>query len=433
MDARGGLAEHHVESLSVSEVRKRFEDVRRTTLELCAPLDPADCEPQSMPECSPTKWHLAHTTWFFEVFVLEPFEERYRPYDPAYRVLFNSYYQRVGPRQLRSERGLLTRPRLSEVFRYRQQVEERVLALLAARGDELDLLRRVELGCHHEQQHQELILTDIKHLFSRNLLAPAYLDEEAASDGVTSPLSFLDVPSELYVVGHAGEGFCFDNETPRHRAFLEPFRIANRLVTNGEYEEFIADGGYARAELWLDQGYSYACEQDWSGPLYWRGSPGERTEFTLEGERPLRLEQPVCHLSYYEADAFARWAGARLPTEREWEVVASGRPVDGNLLERRTFHPRRADPSTHENPIRQLFGDVWEWTRSGYDPYPGYRPLSGALGEYNGKFMCDQHVLRGGSCLTSASHIRPTYRNFFYAKDRWQFSGLRLAKDASNA
>ncbi len=383
-----------------------------------------------MPDCSPTKWHLAHTTWFFDVFVLEAFEANYRPRHEKYRVLFNSYYQQVGERQLRAERGLLTRPSLKEVRAYRDEIEERVLALLDAPDTPDAVYERVELGCHHEQQHQELILTDIKHLFSRSLLTPTYLAEpQAVSRRSESPrLTFSEIAGGVVEIGQRPDvGFCFDNETPRHRVLLEPFLLADRLVTNGEFSEFVGDGGYQRPELWLDQGFILAQEHGWDKPAYWRGGPGDYTEFTLCGERELRPEEPVVHVSYYEADAYARWSGARLPTEQEWEVAAAKQRICGNLLGQGRFHPSSAPDA----PLSQMFGDTWEWTRSSYEAYPGFAAVAGALGEYNGKFMCNQRVLRGGSCVTDATHLRSTYRNFFYPKDRWQFSGFRLAKDAS--
>lgn len=435
-------------------VAATFEQVRAATAKLCAPLSIGDFEPQSMPDCSPIKWHLAHTTWFFDVFVLEAFEANYRESHPAYRVLFNSYYTGVGPRQERCERGLLTRPVLGEIWRYRSQIEQRVLQLLASGyGDRAEIARRTELGCHHEQQHQELMLTDLKHLFSRNALSPAYRSDDndqppastrqpvrhptprgsagAASAGPEqSPLGYHQYAGGLQSIGHSGSGFCYDNETPAHRFFLEPFELADRLVTNREFSEFIQDGGYQRPEFWLDQGFARATAEAWRRPLYWRGEVDAQTEFTLSGERPIAPNEPVTHVSYYEADAFARWAGARLPSEQEWEFAAQSSPRTGNFAATGRLHPAPASLARKSAP-RQLFGDVWEWTRSPYAPYPGFRPAAGALGEYNGKFMCEQMVLRGGSCASADTHLRTTYRNFFYPKDRWQFSGFRLAKDAA--
>ncbi len=419
------------EQLTPADVRATFERVVGVTTSICEPLETADYEAQSMPDCSPTKWHLAHTNWFFDVFVLEAFEPDYRPVDDRYRVLFNSYYRQVGERQLRAERGLMTRPSLEKVLAYRTEVQTRVLALLDGPSVSPDLLQRVELGCHHEQQHQELILMDLKHLFSKNLLAPAYVPRASAPAPETSVsgLTYSEVAGGIVTIGHPGKPFAFDNELPRHRVLLEPFLLADRLVTNGEFAEFISDGGYDRPELWLDQGFSHARAHGWSKPAYWRGTAGSYSEFTLSGERPLEAHQPVVHVSYYEADAFARWAGARLPTEQEWEVAATSQRIRGNFLECGAYHPEPAPAA----PLSQMYGDAWEWTRSSYDAYPGYEPADGALGEYNGKFMCNQRVLRGGSCATDSSHIRPTYRNFFYPKDRWQFSGIRLAKDSKSA
>lgn len=408
-------------------VRERFLAVRAATQRLCAPLVPSDFEAQSMTACSPTKWHLAHTSWFFETFVLSRFAREYAPRDPRYGYLFNSYYVTIGERQQRSERGLLTRPTLPEVQSYVAQVTERVQQLMSLEPSP-DLLDWIELGCHHEQQHQELILTDILHLFSRNRLEPAYVPEASEIQRIeTKPRSdWFEVPEGLYEVGHAAAGFAFDNEQPRHKVYLPAYRLATRLVTNGEFIEFIEDGGYQRPDLWLDAGYHAVCAERWTMPLYWRREDGGYTQFSLRGRRPLDRHEPVCHISYFEADAFARWAGARLPTEQEWEVAAEGRDVRGNFVETGRLRPARP---LGNGALEQLFGDVWEWTRSGYQAYPGYRVPAGALGEYNGKFMCGQFVLRGGSCASPQSHIRATYRNFFHPADRWQFSGLRLAED----
>jgi ergothioneine biosynthesis protein EgtB len=416
---------------------ERLARARSHTEALCAPLDPEDCVAQSMPDASPTKWHLAHTTWFFETFVLLPHAAGAEPYHPAFGYLFNSYYNGVGERHARPARGLLTRPSLAEVFAYRAHVDERVQALLldAASPPSAEVLRVVEIGLHHEQQHQELILTDLKHLFAQNAMAPAYRPPFDATRARTGSLGWKSFGEGLHRIGHAGSGFAFDNELPAHRVFLEPFEIADRLVTNGEFRDFVDDGGYDRPELWLDVGWATVQREGWTAPLYWRGGPGERREFTLAGERDLCEDEPVCHVSFLEADAFARWAGARLPTEAEWEVACGDRAVRGNFVETGRLHPGIADgpdaEGTGADGLRQLFGDCWEWTRSSYAPYPGYRPAEGTLGEYNGKFMCDQLVLRGGSCASARTHLRSTYRNFFYAPDRWQFSGIRLAKEPS--
>lgn len=376
-----------------------------------------------MPAASPVKWHLAHTTWFFEEFVLGPFEQGFTPVHPTFRFLFNSYYEGVGPRHERAERGLLTRPTLREVWGYRTEVEERVQRLLEF-GDPR-VRERVDLGCHHEQQHQELLLTDLKHLFSRNPLNPVYRPQPLTERRTAVPLALLRFEGGLVDTGARADQFAFDNERPRHRVYLEGFRLANRLVTNSEFEDFVRDGGYSTPGLWLDEGWALVRAEHWSQPLYWRGGPGEFREFTLAGERELVPEEPVCHVSFYEADAYARWHGSRLPREHEWERVVESLPVTGNLLGSEHFHPKPATGPA----FAQYFGDAWEWTASAYLPYPGFRPLPGALGEYNGKFMANQMVLRGGSCFTAPDHVRSSYRNFFHPSARWQCSGIRLATD----
>jgi ergothioneine biosynthesis protein EgtB len=409
---------------------ERFCQIRALTRSLVAPLAAEDCAVQSMPDASPVKWHLAHTSWFFEQFVLQLHLPGYRVFHEQFAYLFNSYYESVGPRHQRPERGLLTRPALAEVLAFREHVDAGVSRLLA-RGISPRLTDVLELGLQHEQQHQELILMDVKHLLSCNPLKPAYKlakipdpgGRESGGDD-TAPLKFYPYPEGIYEIGHAGEGFCFDNETPRHRVYLNAFELANRPVANGEYLEFIRDRGYERPELWLADGWTTARMQEWARPLYW--SESLDAEFTLGGMRALELRAPVCHLSFYEAEAFARWAQARLPTEAEWEVIASREPIRGNFLDDDALRPR---PARGDDALQQLFGDVWEWTRSDYAPYPGFHPLAGALGEYNGKFMLNQRVLRGGSCVTPRSHMRATYRNFFYPHMRWQFAGIRLAKD----
>ena len=413
-----------------ADLRARFAAVRDATRRLAAPLSAEDCQPQSMPDASPVKWHLAHTTWFFETFVLEPNDAAYRAFDPEYRVLFNSYYQSVGDQHPRPLRGLLSRPSLADVQSYREHVESRLLALLDAGDLDAAALDVIELGVHHEQQHQELILTDVKHLFFQNRLQPVYAAPLPTASQSSPSLAWTEFSGGLHLIGHGGGGFAFDNETPRHRVVVEPHRLANRLVSAGEYLEFMRDGGYGKPALWLSDGWTAVCERQWSAPLYWTQVDDEWRVFTLGGSRAVYPDEPVVHLSLYEADAFARWAGARLPSEAEWElaaaVVDTGDLDDGNFLETGVFHPRSPSPGAG---VRQLFGDVWEWTQSPYTAYPGYRPPAGALGEYNGKFMANQIVLRGGSCATPRSHIRATYRNFFPPDARWQFSGLRLAKD----
>lgn len=404
--------------------------VRRATETLCRPLAVEDYVVQSMPDASPAKWHLAHTTWFFEEFVLQPFVPGYRLLEENHRYLFNSYYEAVGPRHARAERGVLSRPTVEQTFAYRAHVDAAMSRLLENHAESDELWRAVTLGLHHEQQHQELLLTDIKHAFSRNPLKPAYARSAPARRlalGESVPLAFADFEGGLTEAGHDGRGFSFDNELPRHRLYLQPFRIANRLITNEEFRAFVTCGGYGHSEHWLSDGWAAVQREHWERPLYWGESLDH--EFTLTGVRDLDPHGPVCHLSYYEADAFARWAGARLPTEFEWEIAASGQPVRGNFVEEETWHPLPAQRGEHGR-LLQIFGDAWEWTRSSYAPYPRYAPPEGALGEYNGKFMVSQLVLRGGSCATPRSHIRATYRNFFPPGARWQVSGLRLAMDA---
>jgi ergothioneine biosynthesis protein EgtB len=403
--------------------------VRAATELLCRGLEVEDHCIQSMPDVSPPKWHLAHTTWFFETFLLAPFFPRYRVFDPAYHYLFNSYYESAGTPYPRAQRGLLSRPTVEEVYRFRAHVDRGIEALLARSAGSANasqIAERVTLGAHHEQQHQELLLTDIKHNFAINPLRPVY--RQAAGEGGSAPrLAWRTYPGGLEILGHAGEGFAFDNETPPHRVHLEPYALASRPVTNGEYLTFIEDGGYARAELWLADGWRTVKEQGWRAPLYWEPGEGQWQQMTLGGLRDVAPDEPVCHVSYYEAEAYARWAGARLPTEAEWETAARDEAIAGNLLESGRLHPR---PARAGSGLRQVYGDVWEWTASPYVPYRGYRPLAGALGEYNGRFMCNQYVLRGGSCATPASHLRATYRNFFPPAARWQFSGIRLARDS---
>jgi ergothioneine biosynthesis protein EgtB len=407
----------------------RFTAVRAASERLAAPLSPEDATAQSMPDASPVKWHLAHTSWFFETFLLEE-RAGYRPLDETYRVLFNSYYQTVGDPYARPERGMITRPGLDEIRRYRAHVDEACLELL-----ERDALSKHErallaLGLHHEQQHQELILTDLKHLFAKNPLHPVYCARTPEPGDAPPALGWREFPGGLREIGHTGKGFAFDNEGPRHRVFVHGFALASRRVTNGEYLDFMADDGYTRPELWLADGFSTIQERGWHAPLYWQRGDGGWQHFTLHGLCDVDPHEPVTHVSAYEADAYARWAKARLPTEAEWEVAAGDLPIDGNFVECERFHPEPLG-SADGGALAQLYGDVWEWTGSAYAPYPGYRPPAGAIGEYNGKFMANQLVLRGGSCATPLSHIRPSYRNFFYPDARWQFSGIRLARDAS--
>ncbi|WP_317205342.1 ergothioneine biosynthesis protein EgtB [Janthinobacterium sp.] len=391
----------------------RYAGVRKRSLMLAEPLTDEDCGAQSMPDASPVKWHLAHTTWFFETFILERLEADFQPFHPAFRVLFNSYYNGVGAKHPRAQRGLLTRPGMAQVRAYRAAVDARMGRLLAGAPDggpdgdpDGALAALLELGLQHEQQHQELMLTDVKHLLAQNALLPAYSAASLADGAAPGAQAWLRFDGGLVDVGHAGAGFCFDNELPRHRQFLAPFELSSRLVTNGEYLDFIAAGGYAEPALWLAEGWDWLRAQQLSCPLYWEcDGAGRWHEFTLQGRRPLALAQPATHLSLFEADAYAHWAGARLPTEAEWELAA------------------RADAAP-----AQMFGHCWQWTSSSYAAYPGFRPAPGALGEYNGKFMLNQYVLRGSSCATPPGHARPSYRNFFPAGARWQFSGIRLAR-----
>jgi len=411
-----------------SAIEARFRDVRATTVALVAPLSSEDCALQSMPEASPAKWHLAHTTWFFETFVLERHRPGRKPFDAAFRVLFNSYYNGVGDRHPRPERGMLSRPSLAEVLGYRESIDEELGRALVEGSLAPDLAALVELGLHHEQQHQELLLTDVKHLLSRNPMKPAYQKAWPLTPVHLGTREWIGIAGGRHEIGHAGGGFHFDNEAPRHAVWLEDFEIASLPVTHGEFLAFIEDGGYRRPELWLSLGWDLACSRGWQAPLYWERLDSTWRTFTLHGMAPIEPHAPVCHVSFFEADAYARWAGARLPTEAEWEVAA-GPARAGNFLESRMLHPLASPEPCVPGELSQAYGDTWEWTRSDYGPYPGFRTAPGAVGEYNGKFMCGQYVLRGGSCVTPRSHIRATYRNFFPPEARWQFSGLRLARD----
>lgn len=410
---------------------QNFKSVRNFTGTLCEPLAEEDCVIQSMPDVSPTKWHLAHTTWFFETFVLKKAISEYLNFHPTYSFLFNSYYVQAGERFPRPDRGLLSRPTVEEVLEYRDYVDEKMIELLENSSDEKlkEIESIVELGLNHEQQHQELILTDIKHVFSINPLHPAYTNSEMQEVKYIKDLDWIPFNEGLYEIGHDGKEFSFDNERPRHRVFLESFKIGSRLITNGEYLDFIHDGGYRTPELWLSDGWYAAQQGNWEAPLYWENRKGDWHLMTLNGPKEVNPTEPVCHVSFYEADAFARWAGARLSTEAEWEVAASTVSVQGNFVENGKFHPQPLAELIKEVSLEQMYGDVWEWTQSAYLPYPRFKPAEGALGEYNGKFMINQNVLKGGSCATSLWHIRKTYRNFFPPSARWQFSGIRLAKD----
>ncbi len=397
-----------------ARVLSRFHDVRNFTTALCAGLAPEDCVVQSMADVSPTKWHLAHTTWFFETFILKKWITGYRTQNPQYAYLFNSYYNAAGDMHRRDLRGLISRPTVEETHRYRAAIDQHIDNLVSTVDDELfdEIEPILILGIHHEQQHQELLVSDIKHVFSQNPLYPVFRSGRARSPSAPAlPARFIEFEETTLEIGHEGRGFAYDNEGPRHRALVLPFSLALRPITNGEYIAFIEDNGYSRPEFWLSLGWITVNEQRWQAPLYWTKHEGEWWNFTLSGFRPVAKDEPVTHVSYFEADAFANWSGARLPTEFEWERAAANVEVDGNFVETEAFHPRSAQASS-SNDLQQMFGDVWEWTRSSYSPYPGYRAAPGALGEYNGKFMCNQYVLRGGSCATSRTHIRPTYRNF---------------------
>jgi ergothioneine biosynthesis protein EgtB len=412
-----------------SELAAHFLRIRAATENLARGLSAEDCAIQSMPDASPVKWHLAHTTWFFETFVLAPNLRGYRPFDPAYRVLFNSYYNAVGEKHPRPERGMLSRPGRDEILSYRRQVDQAMHRLLGETPVSPALAELIELGSHHEQQHQELILTDLKHLLSQNPLRPAYQKPWPLTQIRARVRGWIPCPGGLQEIGHAGGGFRFDNETPRHRVWLEPFSIATHPVTHGDFIEFIEDGGYRRPSLWLSAGWDTVNARGWQAPAYWEHRDGAWHTFTLHGTVPVDRHTPLCHVSFYEAEAFARWAGERLPTEAEWETAARDAPVEGNFVDSGALHPLALRETPANGTPAQIYGDVWEWTRSDYGPYPGYRSAEGAVGEYNGKFMSGQYVLRGGSCATPGDHVRASYRNFFPPEARWQFSGLRLARD----
>ena len=407
-------------------LRSRYAGIRAQSVHLAKPLSEEDCCVQSMPDASPVKWHLAHTTWFFETFVLDSHEEPFAPFQPAFRMLFNSYYNGVGEKHPRPQRGLLTRPALHEVLLYRANVNGRMEKLLARLGDDQPLRTLVDLGLHHEQQHQELMLTDVKHLLSLNPLKPAYREQEAVASPAPGASEWLAFEGGLVELGHGGDGFCFDNEAPRHKQYLNPYCLGSRLVTNGEYLDFIADGGYRDPRLWLSEGWDWVQANRITQPIYWERNDERWSEFTLGGMQPLEAVAPAVHVSYFEADAFARWAGARLPSEAQWEHAACVREAADEPDRHERLHPR---PATNAAGLQQMFGEAWQWTQTSYAPYPGYRWPEGAVGEYNGKFMVNQYVLRGSSCLTPGGHSRTTYRNFFPATARWQASGIRLAKD----
>jgi ergothioneine biosynthesis protein EgtB len=429
----GNLAERpdqRTAPVEPDDLLTRFERIRATSEAICAPLQIEDYVIQSMPDVSPPKWHLAHISWFFEAFLLKPYLAGYKPLNDAYDHLFNSYYETHSTPFARTQRGVISRPGVEDVYRFRRHVDRAMGELLSHPPPQqaAEIMRRVELGLQHEQQHQELLLMDIKHILAQNPLHPVYRSDLKPAPAVRNDrVRWHEYAGRVHHIGHAGSGFAFDCETPRHRQFIEDFQLADRLVSNREFLSFIADGGYARSELWLSDGWAYIRQHGWNAPLYWHRADDGWCEMTLGGLQPLDLEAPVCHISFYEADAYARWAGARLPTEAEWEVAAADQPQLGNFLESDHLQPV-ATSVPHGRPA-QMFGDVWEWTASAFRPYPGFQPLEGSLGEYNGKFMSGQMVLRGGCCATPEAHIRASYRNFFQPAMRWQFAGLRLARE----
>ena len=412
-------------------IEKLYFETRAQSLAFCGPLNTEDYGLQAEPFVSPPKWHLAHTTWFFETFLLKPFLAGYVTPDSHYEVMFNSYYNGIGDQFPRHRRGLLSRPTVAQVLEYRSHVDNAMAVLLAAEfhPERGDILARVVLGVEHERQHQELFFTDIKFSLAVNPLLPTFAEIAAISTADEVSLQWHRFAGGVVETGFEGDSFCFDNELPRHKVFLEAFELANRLVTNGEYQQFIDDGGYRHPELWLADGWTTAQAQGWQAPQYWLERDGEALEYTLHGLQPRSSTAPVCHLSGYEADAYARWAGARLPTESEWEQAAAGVPPAVGGVDDGYFHPR---PARQTNALQQLYGDCWQWTQSAYSGYPGYRSSPGAIGEYNGKFMSNQWVLRGGSCVSKSGQLRPSYRNFFYPQDRWQFSGIRLARNLAS-
>lgn len=408
----------------------RFSAIRNFSNYLVEPLEIEDFVVQAMENTSPAKWHLAHASWFYETFVLEKAIADYESLHPQYSYIFNSYYLQTGEPHSRSKRGLLSRPTVRQVFEYREYVNKEILSFLEDAGEEelYEFGPVIEIGNHHEQQHQELLLTDLKYMFAQNPLYPSYRDLDSTESQYPGDLNWYIFEEGIYEVGSDGDEYTYDNEHPRHRRFLESFELADRLITSGEYMQFVEDGGYKRSELWLDDGWSIVNKRKWDSPLYWIRKDDEWHHYTLGGLRKVNPHEPVTHVSYYEADAYARWSGARLPDEAEWEVAAGDQPLEGNFVEKEQFHPQPLQKNQNGLKLKQMFGDVWEWTKSSYEPYPGYEPLPGALGEYNGKFMVSQYVLRGGSCATSETHIRKTYRNFFYPDARWQFNGIRLAR-----
>ena len=426
----GALTDQTPARAQDTDLARSYDAVRRLSESLCEPLETEDFVIQSMPDVSPTRWHLAHTTWLFETFILTRHFPGYRPFNPEFTLLFNSYYNAVGEQFPRPRRGVLSRPTVREVMDYRAYVDRHMLEFLEGfnAASHADLAYVIAVGLSHEQQHQELMLTDIKHVFSCNPLYPVYLPGKSVGIETLGRMNWQNVAEGLIAIGNSGDRFCYDNERPRHREFVDAFEFADRLVTNADYIRFIEARGYERPEYWLSDGWSVVRERSWLAPLYWVRRDGEWWNYSLSGMRRVDPAEPVCHVSFFEADAYARWAGVRLPTEVEWEIAAANVAIEGNFVENGTYHPIPLDAAGSAMGPYQLFGDVWEWTASPYVGYPGYRPPDGALGEYNGKFMCNQFVLRGGSCATPRSHVRLTYRNFFPPDARWQFSGIRLAR-----
>ncbi len=418
-------------TITTPSLAKRFTEIREVTMKLIQPLEKEDFIIQSHPDASPPKWHIAHTTWFFERMILKEFKKDYQEFNPAFDFLFNSYYNTIGPYQPSHQRGVLSRPTVDEVISYRIHVNEQILELLSEsreHEEQKKIESLVDMGLQHEQQHQELILMDVKYNFFVNPLFPIYSEVEERSSAKTKS-QFIEFEGGLVEIGHNGEDFSFDNERPRHKVWLEPFKLAANPVTNAEYLEFIEAGGYEKPEYWLSDGWSVVKNEEWKAPLYWMKDQQNKWQiFTLAGVKELNIDEPVCHVSFYEADAFSRWKGKRLPTEAEWEHAAQGLEIQGNMMEQEVYHPVPLGESS-QALLSKMFGDGWEWTASAYSPYPRSKPLEGALGEYNAKFMCNQMILRGGSCATPIGHIRETYRNFFPPEKRWQFSGFRLAED----
>jgi ergothioneine biosynthesis protein EgtB len=415
------------DSTEANDLAAYFHRVRHDSESICAPLEIEDYGIQTMPEVSPPKWHLAHTSWFFETMLLKPYLANYRQYHAKYTELFNSYYDTIGNYHPRPQRGLLSRPTVKEVYDYRTYIDEHINTLLSQSNhtQRPEIVRRMIIGVNHEQQHQELLLTDIKNIFAYNPLRPAYR-ELSQPQGITGDRKWVAIEGGIQSIGYDGDGFAYDNESPRHKVYLNDYYLASHPVTNAEFVEFMSDGGYERPDYWLSDAWQKILQQRWQAPLYWERRDSQWWTMTLSGMQPVDKHAPVCHVSYYEAAAYARWSGARLPTEAEWEHAAAELPIEGNFRDQQLLQPMASNSSER---LIQMFGDVWEWTQSPYTPYPGYSAEAGPLGEYNGKFMSSQMVLRGGSCVTPLDHIRPTYRNFFYPAERWQFSGFRLAKD----